>query len=81
MRFILITGTLLATAAALSACGQKGSLYVPKTPAAQQRATLPQTVFGGARPAASAASSAQQQTPPMPLAPALPDQPDSPDSQ
>ena len=35
-------------AAALGACGQKGPLFIPSTPAAAQRATLPQTVFGGA---------------------------------
>ncbi|MDO5290623.1 MAG: lipoprotein [Pseudomonadota bacterium] len=35
------------TVALLSACGQRGPLYIPDTPAAAQRATLPQTVLGG----------------------------------
>ncbi len=74
-RIILATGLALAGATVLSACGQKGPLYIPDTPAAQQRATLPQTVFGGARapmPPASAASA-----PPRPIpAPALPNLPD-----
>lgn len=39
----------LALTAGLTACGQKGSLVIPDTPPAAQRATLPQTIFGGAR--------------------------------
>ncbi|MBD9403610.1 lipoprotein [Comamonas sp. CMM02] len=31
--------------AALSACGQRGDLYLPTEPAAQDRATLPDTVL------------------------------------
>ncbi|MDR2154737.1 MAG: lipoprotein [Burkholderiaceae bacterium] len=45
-QIILVTGLAL-VAAALSACGQRGPLYLPDAPAARQRATLPQTVFGG----------------------------------
>ena len=37
------TGTL-AFGVALSACGQKGTLYLPIEPAAANRATLPQTL-------------------------------------
>lgn len=32
----------------LVGCGQKGALYIPQTPAAAQRATLPQTATGSA---------------------------------
>ena len=69
-------------AAALSACGQKGPLFIPSTPAAAQRATLPQTVWGGhsappaapATPASGAASAAvPAYRPPQQLLPDLPD--------
>ena len=60
------------TAALLSACGQKGPLVIPHTPAAAQRATLPQTVFGGSAPPAVPASRASAAAPPPPL-PNLPD--------
>lgn len=33
----------------LAGCGQKGDLYIPDTPPAAQRATLPQTIFGGSK--------------------------------
>lgn len=70
-------GLALTAAAVLSACGQKGPLYLPKTPAAQQRATLPQTVFGGARapatPASAASAPSMPQTTPAPALPDLPD--------
>lgn len=60
-------------AAALGACGQKGPLFIPSTPAAAQRATLPQTVFGGAAAAPTApASRASAAVPPPPL-PNLPE--------
>lgn len=73
-RFILVT----ALGGLLAACGQKGPLYVPTTPAAAQRATLPQTVFGGASAAAAPASAPDASAPvpalpPSPLLPALPD--------
>ncbi|MBP7452694.1 MAG: lipoprotein [Ottowia sp.] len=67
----------------LTACGQRGPLYIPQTPAAAQRATLPQTVWGGggatpASPAASAASAAASAAvpayrPPPQMLPDLPD--------
>ncbi|WP_415137804.1 LPS translocon maturation chaperone LptM [Ottowia sp.] len=74
-RIILATGLALAGAAILSACGQKGPLTIPDTPAAQQRATLPQTVFGGARAPAPPASAASAPPRPVPV-PALPNVPD-----
>jgi predicted small lipoprotein YifL len=72
---ILVTALALAGPATLSACGQKGPLHIPDTAAARQRATLPQTVFGGVgakeRPASASA----------PVAPALPNEPDLPEIQ
>jgi predicted small lipoprotein YifL len=79
-RIILATSLALVMAAALSACGQKGPLQIPDTPAAQQRATLPQTVFGGARAPAHPASAASAPAPAIPV-PALPDLPDPSDTQ
>ncbi|RID98478.1 LPS translocon maturation chaperone LptM [Simplicispira hankyongi] len=38
---------LAACVAALAACGQRGPLFLPKAPAAAQRATLPQTLLPG----------------------------------
>ncbi|HMN20342.1 MAG TPA: lipoprotein [Ottowia sp.] len=61
----------LAAILLLTACGQKGALYIPNTPAAAQRATLPQTVFGGAT-AAPATPTSQPPAAPPPL-PDLPD--------
>ena len=61
----------LAGLAGLAGCGQKGPLYIPQTPAAAQRATLPQTVWGGST-APSAAASAPV-TPPPPVLPDVPD--------
>ena len=55
----------------LAGCGQKGPLYIPQTPAAAQRATLPQTVWGGGTTAPSVAASAPITPPPV-----LPDVPD-----
>ncbi len=49
----------LAAAAALTGCGQSGPLYLPDSPAAAQRATLPQTLNP-----ASAAPAATPQTAP-----------------
>jgi len=60
-RIILATSLMLAGAVGLSACGQRGPLYIPKTPAAHQRATLPQIMLGHTHapaPPASAAASA-----------------------
>lgn len=64
----------LMLAAALGACGQKGALYLPETPAAAQRATLPQTVFGTG--SGSATEPASRTAPPAPPPPALPNLPD-----
>ena len=71
----LITGLLLASllATGLTGCGQKGPLFIPATPAAAQRATLPQTLFDRqARGPTPPASGAVVATPP----PALPNLPD-----
>ena len=69
-RAILVSALALALATLVAACGQKGPLYLPDTPAAAQRATLPQTVFGGSGKAAPAPSAS------APLPPALPNLPD-----
>ena len=71
-RSILVTGAALALLVGLAGCGQKGPLYIPQTPAAAQRATLPQTVWGGGTTAPSAAASAPV-TPPPPVLPDVPD--------
>ena len=68
---ILVTGTslracvasVLCASALLTACGQKGALYLPNDPEFKQRATLPEIVrrqFPGdaAAPAPAAASPA-----------------------
>ena len=70
-RSILVSALTLA--AMLGGCGQKGPLYIPETPAAAQRATLPQTLFDRqARGPTPPASGAVVATPP----PALPNLPD-----
>lgn len=51
---------VLAASLLLAGCGQQGPLYIPDTPAAQQRATLPQTLFGGARASGTATGAALQ---------------------
>jgi predicted small lipoprotein YifL len=51
-----------ASLAALSACGQKGPLYLPTDPAAQGRATLPETLGISTKPS-SAATPATKATP------------------
>jgi len=43
-----------ASLAALSACGQKGPLYLPTDPAAQGRATLPETLGISSKPSTTA---------------------------
>ena len=73
-RSILVTGTVLGLLMGLSGCGQKGPLYLPQTPAAAERATLPQTVFGGRGGGAGLPSAAQPPVAPPP--PVLPDVPD-----
>jgi len=73
-RFILVSGVALVVSAMVGGCGQKGALYLPDSPAAAQRASLPQTVFGGAKstPAPARAASVPA-SPPSPVLPDLPD--------
>lgn len=52
-----------ALAMMLVGCGQKGPLFIPQTPAAAQRATLPQTIFGGDKAPATTTDPAD--TPPV----------------
>ncbi|NCP41667.1 MAG: lipoprotein [Rhodoferax sp.] len=60
IRQILVRTLVLgATAVTLSACGQSGALYLPTSPAAANRATLPQSLLPDdtlARPAAKASA-------------------------
>jgi predicted small lipoprotein YifL len=53
---------IVATASLLSACGQKGGLYLPTEAAARERATLPQSVLPAS--SASAARAAPASSPP-----------------
>jgi len=46
---------LAAAFAVLSACGQRGPLFLPTDPAAAQRATLPQLLVPGGAPGDRAA--------------------------
>lgn len=71
-RCLRLAASGLTTVALLAACGQKGDLYIPATPAAAQRATLPQTVFGGSGGAAQ-----RPATQPPAAPPPLPDLPDA----
>ena len=59
----------------LTACGQSGPLYIPQTPAAAHRATLPQTMWGGhaTPPAAGSSGAASAPTPFVAPPPLLPD--------
>ena len=50
VRRILVSAALLA----LAGCGQKGDLYLPTEPAAQNRATLPQVLVPGSTPTPAA---------------------------
>ncbi|WP_233249730.1 lipoprotein [Limnohabitans sp. Bal53] len=63
---------LVGGAAVLSACGQRGPLVLPTTPASAERATLPQTLnpFRSAAPATTSAPapSAPRTTPQPPTA-------------
>ena len=58
----------------ISSLGGLTFLYLPNTPAAAQRATLPQTVFGTG--SGSAAEPVSRTAPPAPPPPALPNLPD-----
>jgi predicted small lipoprotein YifL len=48
----------------LEGCGQTGPLYIPNTPQAAQRATLPQTLFGFGKKSESSGKEASPPTPP-----------------
>lgn len=48
VRVIVLAGS----AAAFVGCGQRGPLYLPSTPEAQQRATLPETLNPTSKPEA-----------------------------
>lgn len=79
-RSILASALAPIVLVALGGCGQKGPLYIPDTPAAAQRATLPQTVWGGARAApASAPAPAAEPAPESTLSPPAPALPNLPD--
>lgn len=60
-RLCVGTSTALVACLLLAGCGQRGPLYIPDTPAAAQRATLPQAVFGGGAPGTRATASPQRQ--------------------
>ena len=53
LRSLVLAASVVAL---LAACGQKGPLFIPTEPAAQNRATLSDTIRPAARPAASPAS-------------------------
>ncbi len=66
---IVKSAALFACAVALSACGQKGDLYLPTEPEAAQRATLPRTILPvRSRMQATPSASAAQPAAPMPAA-------------
>lgn len=46
-RILAVGLALLFAMGILAGCGQKGPLYIPASAPAAERATLPQTVFGG----------------------------------
>lgn len=59
---ILCAGVLLS----LSACGQRGSLYIPNTPEAAQRSTISDVLTKPSSPATSTTPAPATQTPPAP---------------
>ncbi|MBV7428514.1 lipoprotein [Acidovorax sp. sif1233] len=62
-QILVRTLVLAASTAALAGCGQRGPLYLPSSPAAAQRATLPQTLtpsVGTTTPAQAPAAAASQ---------------------
>ncbi|MBM3397614.1 MAG: hypothetical protein FJY28_03145 [Betaproteobacteria bacterium] len=74
-KILVTTLTLAGSAAVLSACGQKGPLTIPDTPASAHRATLPQTLNpwhqpSAGQPARRPSEATPTQTPPR-AAPAL----------
>ena len=50
----------------LSACGQRGSLYIPNTPEAAQRSTIGDVLTQPSSPATSTTPAPATQTPPAP---------------
>lgn len=61
---ILVSPIILAASmAGLSACGQRGPLYLPTEPASAQRATLPQTLTPIPSQAPSRSAAASSATP------------------
>ncbi|MBV8247558.1 MAG: lipoprotein [Comamonas sp.] len=55
-----------ASLAALSACGQKGPLFLPTDPAAQGRATLPEALGISSRSSDAPAAAAKPAPQPLP---------------
>ncbi|MDO5086346.1 MAG: lipoprotein [Comamonadaceae bacterium] len=67
---IVWSGFFLACLAGMAAgCGQRGPLYLPDSPAARQRATLPQVLLP-TRPASPASAASAPALPALPAAPA-----------
>ncbi|MFC2590133.1 MAG: lipoprotein [Ottowia sp.] len=58
-------------AGALAGCGQRGPLYLPDTPAARQRATLPETLWPAGHEAAEPAAEPAAESAAEPARPAL----------
>jgi predicted small lipoprotein YifL len=59
-RILVIAQVLAGSAAMLAACGQKGALYLPDTPDARGRATLPQTLNPWHKPAQATTPAASE---------------------
>ncbi|MDO4794972.1 MAG: lipoprotein [Brachymonas sp.] len=71
IRTIVKSAAWAACALGLSACGQKGDLYLPTEPEAAQRATLPRSVLPvrlRAQPAPLPSSAPSQPQPAQPTA-------------
>ncbi|MGJ7508465.1 LPS translocon maturation chaperone LptM [Variovorax sp. GT1P44] len=64
VRQILVSAVGLAlVGVGLTACGQRGALYLPTGPAAKDRATLPELLIPGGKPASDAAAAPAQPGP------------------
>ncbi|WP_295502408.1 lipoprotein [Limnohabitans sp. Rim8] len=72
MKILVMLHALVGGAAVLSACGQRGPLVLPTTPASAGRATLPQTLnpFSSSAPAATSAPASSTQANKAQLVPA-----------
>jgi len=69
VRQILVSASGLALiGVGLSACGQRGPLFLPTDPAAKGRATLPELMLPGVAPKPAAAASAPSGTGAVPAA-------------